>query len=136
MSGAAMISWYDPNAVSSWCASQNACARSREREAAATATAPGAYAKSSTTLAAIRPGPTMPHLTSAAPLMPLTLELPAPALGWVGGWRPEMRDVVRSLDRTGMTGSRTDTTRFTRDHDSFQPAASGRPAGRQRSPPT
>ena len=66
MSGAAMMSRYDPYAVSSPCSSQNARARSIERDAAATATAPGAYAKSSTTLAAIRPGPTMPHLTSAA----------------------------------------------------------------------
>ena len=65
-----MISPYDPYAVASPCSSQKARARSIEREAAATATAPGAYAKSSTTLAAIRPGPTMPHLTSAAPFMP------------------------------------------------------------------
>lgn len=67
------MSPYEPYAVSRPCSSQNACARSSEREAAATATAPGAYAKSSTTLAAIRPGPTIPHLISDSASMAISL---------------------------------------------------------------
>src|SRR6478609_309303 len=126
MSGAAMISWYDPNAVSSWCASQNACARSREREAAATATAPSAYAKSSTTLAAIRPGPTMPHLTSAAPFMPLTLEPPDPPVVRVrvGGGEQLSSYALRTTPGCPVMNRRHEVHP---PHDSFEPQPTGRP---------
>ena len=140
MSGAAMISRYDPYAVSSWCSSQNARARSIEREAAATATAPGAYAKSSTTLAAIRPGPTMPHLTSAAPFMPLTLEPPDPdsagaaahaecevrvAGGTDGAVGPHRQLAVQSS--RDHTGGRTPPRPTTPGHLWFRPGLRGTP---------